>query len=456
METIAHFTDIRNHIQEELKKAQQSIIVAVAWFTDAKLFDILCQKATAGLDVQLIVMDDDITRNCSIDYNRLEKCGGKLYQINNETTGTLMHNKFCVLDNKDTITGSYNWSIKAQSNHENITITKDSQELAEMFLTEFKRIRVQYHGNEPLKSYDVDIISKRLTIIENYIQLNEYENIKIHIEKICEYDIPSIVQSIIDSLNSTKYSNASLQIREYLIKIKSVTIFEDIDLEQIKWQIKYLEIEIIALENEKVTIEKIISDFVHTYTLSFGELILKILKLKIEKLKKEGKNTRAEEYQNAEEEYNNYNEQFKQEKKNDIKDLSDDEKEEIKQKYRKAVTLCHPDKFTDEEQKQKAHKIFVQLQDAYSKNDLRRVREILSNLESGIFDIDENIKTSNKEHLLAQLNYLKQKQQVLSQALTKIRNDKTYKQVINIKDMNKYFAEEKVRLETELKQFQNG
>ena len=96
------------------------------------------------------------------------------------------------------------------------------------------------------------------------------------------------------------------------------------------------------------------------------------------------------------------------------------------------------------------------MQDAYSKNDLRRVREILSNLENGIFDIAENIKVSNKEHLLEQLNYLKQKQQELSQALTKIRNDKTYKQVINIKDMNKYFAEEKVRLETELKQFQNG
>jgi phosphatidylserine/phosphatidylglycerophosphate/cardiolipin synthase-like enzyme len=127
LETIAYFSNIRSHIQTELKSAKDSIFVAVAWFTDAKLLDILCQKATNGLDVQLIVMDDDITRNCSIDYNKLEVCGGKVFQINNEITGTLMHNKFCVIDKTNTITGSYNWSIKAQSNHENITITKDSE-----------------------------------------------------------------------------------------------------------------------------------------------------------------------------------------------------------------------------------------------------------------------------------------------------------------------------------------
>ena len=105
METIAYFSNIRSHIQTELKSAKDSIFVAVAWFTDSKLFDILCQKATQGLDVQLIVMDDDITRNCSIDYSKLEVCGGKVFLINNEITGTLMQNKFCVIDKTNTITG---------------------------------------------------------------------------------------------------------------------------------------------------------------------------------------------------------------------------------------------------------------------------------------------------------------------------------------------------------------
>jgi len=36
-----------------------------------------------------------------------------------------MHNKFCVIDSKTVVTGSYNWTKKAQSNYENITIIKD-------------------------------------------------------------------------------------------------------------------------------------------------------------------------------------------------------------------------------------------------------------------------------------------------------------------------------------------
>ena len=455
METIAYFSNIRSHIQTELKTSKDSIFVAVAWFTDAKLFDILCQKAINGLDVQLIVMDDDITRNCSIDYNKLEASGGKVFLINSEITGTLMHNKFCIIDKTNTITGSYNWSIKAQTNHENITITKDSEELAEMFLSEFRRIKIQYHGQDPLKTFDVEIVSKRLIIIENCIQLDEFENIKNQIDKISEYQLPNEIQAILEKLNSLNYADAATQIKAYLIKIKSLTIFEDVGLEQLKWQIKYLEVEIIALENEKATIEKIISDFVHTYTLAFGELILKILKLKKEKLRKVGKHSKTKEYEEAEEEFNAFNKQYKQEKKNDIKDLSDEEKDELKQKYRKAVLLCHPDKFTDEKQKEKAHKIFVQLQEAYSKNNLKKVSEILSNLEKGNYEIDEEIKVSKKEILLKQIKYLKQRLEDLHQFLGKMRIDKTYKEVLSIKNMEEYFKLEKERLENELKTFEN-
>ena len=102
-----------------------------------------------------------------------------------------------------------------------------------------------------------------------------------------------------------------------VVKIKTITIYEDINLEQLRWEIKYLEIEIISLENEKTSIEKIISDFVHTYTIAFGDLLLKILKLKKEKLKKAGHTKKSEEYEKAEQEYNKFNDQYTQEKKTD-------------------------------------------------------------------------------------------------------------------------------------------
>ncbi|TXH59585.1 MAG: molecular chaperone DnaJ, partial [Bacteroidia bacterium] len=298
METQAYFSNIRSQIQSELKSATVSIHVAVAWFTDAKLFAFLCVKAKAGLDVQLIMVDDPITQNSSINYNSLEQSGGKVYLIN-ENNGALMHNKFCVIDGITTITGSYNWSIKAQSNHENITITRGYKELADLFIEEFKRIKIIYHGEDPLKRFDADIICKRLSIIDNLIQLEEYEQITNHATKINEHELTVEVSQIIQLLSQSDYENASVSIRSYLVKIKSVAKFTDADIERLKWEIKYLEIEIVSLENEKSTLEKIISDFVHNYNMEFGDVLIEILKLKKEKLKKAGNNKRSEEYEKA-------------------------------------------------------------------------------------------------------------------------------------------------------------
>lgn len=456
METVAYFTGIRSQISAELKQSVSSIFVAVAWFTDARLFEILCDKAKKGLDVQLIVMDDDITRNCSINYQELEKNGGRLYLINGNVNGTLMHNKFCVIDDTTTITGSYNWSIKAQSNHENITITRGNQFLADLFLAEFMRIKVKYHGKDELKTFNVEVAGKRLTIIDTLIQLGEFEQIATQIEKLRDYELIPDIELILQTLTRGDYTDASNLIKGYLTKIKTLTIYEDIDLEQLKWEIKYLEIEIISLENEKVTIEKIVSDFVHTYTIAFGEMLLKILRLKKEKLKSEGRNKKSEEYEKAEHEYSTFNEQYKRETKNKQTELNKDEQQELKEKYRKAVQLCHPDKFPGDPEKQKiAEKIFKELSEAYSKNDLKRVSEILNNLENGIYEFDEIKEISSRIKLEERIKYLRKKLADLNHLLSKTRNDKDYIRIISINNMDAFFKEEKERLENELKILEN-
>lgn len=451
METQAYFTNIRSHISAELNKASSSIYVAVAWFTDQKLFSILCDKAKAGLDVKLIVVDDAINRAHGVNYQELETAGGQVYLINETSSGTLMHNKFCVIDASTTITGSYNWSKKAQGNHENITITTESEELATMFLDEFKRIKVQYHGLDPLKRFDGVIICKRLTIIDGLIELDEYEQIALHLEKINEFDLTKEVDHIVEVLTSSDFISASFTIREYLVKMKSLTHFKDEDLEQLKWEIKYLEIEIVTLENEKSSIEKLISDFVHTYTMKFGELLVEILKLKKEKLRRAGNDEKSTEYEQAEEEYNNFKNQYKHAKKEKINELSEDELDDLKKLYRKATILCHPDKFTDEDMKAKAHKVFVELQDAYSKNDIERVREILDKLENGIYDIEEKASISNREQLLKRLEYLRLRRDEITNELIRIKNEKNYRDIVTIKNMDSFFEEERVRLENELK-----
>lgn len=461
MTTQAYFQNIRKHIKEELSTATQSIYVAVAWFTDRHLFKILCDKAKEGLNVQLIVMDDAITRNCSINYHELVSLGGKLYQIN-DSYGTLMHNKFCIIDEKTIITGSYNWSMKAASNHENITITSDAKSLALAFIDEFKRIKETYHGKDPLKEIDYAIVNKRLNVIYGLIQLEDYSDILPHIIKLKEFELTEPIQEILTELENTKWFTASNKIIDYLKRSQAITVFEDIKVDELLWKIKYLELEIVALENEKTTILKVISDFVHIYTIKFGELISKILKLKKEKLQASG-NKRYEEYKKAEETYQNFKQDFdkEQEKEKDYIHLSDDDKEDLKKKYRKAASMCHPNglysRFEEGSvEMKKAEELYIKLKQAYDKNDLKTVSQILSNLENGIFDFQQEATSSTKREVLeARLAYLKEKLEALRSDLIGLRTDKTYRQVMDIQDFDSFYKREEERLNAELNNLEN-
>lgn len=50
----------------------------------------------------------------------------------------IMHNKFCIIDGKKVINGSYNWSCKAEYNKENITILQSKIQGEEKILSYMK------------------------------------------------------------------------------------------------------------------------------------------------------------------------------------------------------------------------------------------------------------------------------------------------------------------------------
>lgn len=117
----AHFDNIQQQIIDQIKLARFTIWVAVAWFTDKKLFQHLVTKSQQGVNVQSIIIDDKINQKSGLNYEqsfetyRISKSGG--YE-------NIMHNKFCIIDIETVIHGSYNWTNKAQSNDETINIIK--------------------------------------------------------------------------------------------------------------------------------------------------------------------------------------------------------------------------------------------------------------------------------------------------------------------------------------------
>lgn len=147
MRTKAVFDNIAEHLEEQIDLAENKIVVAVAWFTNKRLFDALCKKAADGVKVKLIISDNEINRSSNIDYDDIQIGKSKLYLIDEEK----MHNKFCIIDDYIVITGSYNWSYRAESNFENILICSGDSDLVKKYKKEVKKIIKDYLPEDDIK-----------------------------------------------------------------------------------------------------------------------------------------------------------------------------------------------------------------------------------------------------------------------------------------------------------------
>ena len=88
---------IQNIIQKELFKANSSIKIAVAWFTNDLLFQPLLLKLQIGVSVELVLNKDKIndSEENDIDFSEFIENGGVLHWNDSKR---LMHEKFCIID----------------------------------------------------------------------------------------------------------------------------------------------------------------------------------------------------------------------------------------------------------------------------------------------------------------------------------------------------------------------
>ena len=92
--------------------------MAIAWLTDEDIIRTLTQKAESGLNVQIVMSDAQENFRNTLKFKDFLRFGGKLHIA----TPKFLHHKFCVIDSKIIISGSYNWTYFAQSNEENILV----------------------------------------------------------------------------------------------------------------------------------------------------------------------------------------------------------------------------------------------------------------------------------------------------------------------------------------------
>jgi len=135
------FIEIKGRIIDEIKNAKYLIWIAVAWFTDIEIFNALIEAKNRGLNIQVIMLDDQNNKNnvgnFKLDFSRKIEVrytsSYKQYKKN-------LHHKFCVIDFDKTITGSYNWTTNAIKNDEDVVILKDI-ETAKDYAAKFIKLK---------------------------------------------------------------------------------------------------------------------------------------------------------------------------------------------------------------------------------------------------------------------------------------------------------------------------
>ncbi|TXF74976.1 phospholipase D-like domain-containing protein [Chryseobacterium sp.] len=134
-----HFSAIRKNIISEVLSATDEVLIAVYWFTNRELFNILLTKLKDGVRIKLIIHNDFINNRIGgLNFQEFIDLGGEFYFSSLENP---MHNKFCLIDNIILINGSYNWTYFAEEkNRENILIIKEEEEVIKSFSHEFSNL----------------------------------------------------------------------------------------------------------------------------------------------------------------------------------------------------------------------------------------------------------------------------------------------------------------------------
>lgn len=122
-------------IVSQIDKAEDYVYVAMYYFTSRPLAQALIRARDRGVDVK-VCLDEEQPH---YEYSKSRFLDKKGIDIKLVGGSGIMHNKFCIIDDFTTITGSYNWTARADlENDENVLIIKSAQ-IAKTYKEQFNR-----------------------------------------------------------------------------------------------------------------------------------------------------------------------------------------------------------------------------------------------------------------------------------------------------------------------------
>jgi hypothetical protein len=220
-ELITNGTEIKQRIISEINKAEYSVKIAMAYFTDRDIARAIVEAKNNGVDVDVILSSN--SQNETVK-SILEDAGVCIDVFDTGDTRGIMHHKFSLIDNKISINGSYNYSFNASTNNvENVQISDDLSTYNQ-FNSEFEGLKIKIKNNmnttDNIILKDTGIKPKQpINIIESFSkQLNDlvYSSTKINNS---EYNIRGYEDSKKNNgdinIFRTEYNNIKHEIIKY-------------------------------------------------------------------------------------------------------------------------------------------------------------------------------------------------------------------------------------------------
>ena len=186
---ITNGTEIKQRIISEINGATQCIYVAMAYFTDRDIATSIIE-AKKNRNVKIDVILSSNAQNETVKQMLLD-ADISVHAFDTGDARGIMHHKFCLLDNKTSINGSYNYSYNASNNNvENIHVSYDYK-IYDQFLTEFEKLK-----------YNID----------HEIAVNAASQVP---SKPNEIQPMNIVDAFSQQLQNLVYSSAQISTEEY-------------------------------------------------------------------------------------------------------------------------------------------------------------------------------------------------------------------------------------------------
>ena len=175
--------NLRDVIVENLDLASDTVMIAVAWFTDSTLFNKIRELQSRGVKVQLIITKHQFNDESANDYDLINQNGGVFIEIGGDNS--TMHHKFCIIDHHVLLQGSFNWTRKAnESNNETLLVIKDDAQSINEFTNEFERLKKLAGLKEELHKLEIVKAIQYFDIIKGYIKLGKISEINRHVHEL--------------------------------------------------------------------------------------------------------------------------------------------------------------------------------------------------------------------------------------------------------------------------------